>query len=77
MLKHQIGGGKTKRHLISHFLSNTSGKNYRSRIVYVKIMSSQRWAFLKHSIVSKKVALKRITLNVTSTKFKLLPKYLE
>ena len=36
-------GGKTKHHLISHFLSNTSAKNYRNRIVYVKIIASGRW----------------------------------
>jgi len=29
--------------LISYFLSNTSAKNYRSRIVYVRIIASQRW----------------------------------
>jgi len=36
-------GGKTKHHLISYFLSNTSAKNYRNRIVCVKIIASQRW----------------------------------
>jgi len=36
-------GGKTKHHLISCFLSNTSAKNYRNRIVYVKIIASRRW----------------------------------
>jgi len=35
--------GKTKHHLISYFLSNTSAKNYHNRIVYVKIIASQRW----------------------------------
>ena len=35
-------GGKTKHRLISYFLSNTSTKNYRNRIVYVKIMASRR-----------------------------------
>jgi len=32
---------KTKHHLISYFLSNTSAKNYRNRIVYVKIIYSK------------------------------------
>jgi len=36
-------GGKTKHRLISYFLSNTSAKNYRNRIVYVKSTASQRW----------------------------------
>ena len=36
-------GGKTKHRLISCFLSNTSAKNYCNRIVYVKIITSQRW----------------------------------
>jgi len=36
-------GGKTKHRLISYFLSNTSAKNYRNRIMYVKIIASQRW----------------------------------
>jgi len=36
-------GGKTKHHMILHFLSNTSAKNYRNRIVYVKIIASRRW----------------------------------
>jgi len=36
-------GGKTKHRLISCFLSNTSAKNYRNRIVYVKAIASQRW----------------------------------
>ena len=42
--------GKTKRHLISYFLSNTSAKNYRNRIVYVKIIASLRGTFLRHSV---------------------------
>ena len=36
-------GGKAKHHLISYFLSNTSATNYRNRVVYVKIIASQRW----------------------------------
>jgi len=36
-------GRKTKHHLISYFLSNTSVKNYRNRMVYVKIIASNRW----------------------------------
>jgi len=36
-------GGKTKHCLISYFLSNTSAKNYRNRIVYAKIIESQMW----------------------------------
>ena len=34
---------KTKHYLISCFLSNTSAKNYRNRIVCVKIIASHRW----------------------------------
>jgi len=37
--------------LISYFLSNTSAKNYRNRIVYVKVIASQRWDVFKHSTV--------------------------
>jgi len=33
-------GGKTKHRLISYFLSNTSAKDYRNRIVYVKTIAS-------------------------------------
>jgi len=29
--------------MISYFLSNISAKNYGNRIVYVKIIASQRW----------------------------------
>jgi len=36
-------GEKTKCCLISYFLSNTSDKNYRNRIVCVEIIASQRW----------------------------------
>jgi len=36
-------GGKTKYHMIPHFLSNISAKNYRNRIVYAKIIASQTW----------------------------------
>jgi len=36
-------GEKTKHHLISYFLSNTSAKNYRNWMVYVKTIASQRW----------------------------------
>jgi len=36
-------GGKTKHHLISYFLSNTSAKNYCNQIVCVKIIASQSW----------------------------------
>jgi len=43
-------GGKTRHRLISYFFSNTSAKNYRNRIVYVKIIV---WdVFLRHSILS-------------------------
>ena len=43
MQKHQIGAvAKTKHHLISYFLSNTSAKNYHNRIVSVMIITSQR-----------------------------------
>ena len=36
-------GGKTKHRMISYFLCNTSTKNYRNRIVYVKTRASQMW----------------------------------
>ena len=36
-------GGKTNHILISNFLSNSSAKNYHNRIVYVKIIASQKW----------------------------------
>jgi len=32
--------GKTEHHTTSYFLSNISAKNYRNRIVYVKIIAS-------------------------------------
>jgi len=32
-------GGKTKHRMISYFISNTSAKWYRNRIVYVKIIA--------------------------------------
>jgi len=45
-------GGKTNHCLISYFLSNTSVKHYRNRVVYVKIIASRRWdVFLRHSVV--------------------------
>jgi len=34
---------KTKHHLISYFLSNTSAKKYHNRIMCVNIIVSQRW----------------------------------
>ena len=36
-------GGKAKHHMIPDFLSNISAKNYRNRIMYVKIIASRRW----------------------------------
>jgi len=43
--------GKTKHCLISYFLSNASAKNYRNRIVYVKIIARGRCGvFLGHSV---------------------------
>jgi len=36
-------GRKTKHHLIAHFLSNTSAKNYLNLIMYAKIIASRRW----------------------------------
>jgi len=47
-------GGKRKRHLISYFLINTSAKCYcyHNRIVYVKIIASQRRdVFFRHNVV--------------------------
>ena len=38
------GGKNTKHRLISYCLSNTSAKNYGNRIVYVKIIASQKVA---------------------------------
>ena len=53
-------GGKPKHHIILYFLSNISAKNYRNRIVCVKIIASQRWdVFMRHGVV---------TLFTTSTK---------
>jgi len=44
--------GKTKPHPIFYFVSNTSSKNYRNRIMYVKIIASRRWdVFLRHGVV--------------------------
>ena len=40
-------GGKTKHRLIFYFLSNTSAKNYRNPVVYIKIIASQRWDFFE------------------------------
>jgi len=38
--------------MISYFLNNTSAKNYHNRVVYVKIIASQRWdVFLRHSVI--------------------------
>jgi len=36
--------------MISYFLSNTSSKNYRNRIVYVKITASRRWDVFWHTV---------------------------
>jgi len=45
-------GGKTKHRLISYFRSNTSAKNYRNWIMYVKIIASRRWDdFLRHGVI--------------------------
>jgi len=39
-----VSQGSAEPHrLISCFLSNTSAKNCRNRIVYVKIIACQRW----------------------------------
>jgi len=35
--------GKMKYILIAYFLGNTRAKNYHNRMVYVKIIASQRW----------------------------------
>jgi len=40
-------GGKMKHHLIFYFLKNTSAKNYHNRVMYVKIIASQRWDFFE------------------------------
>jgi len=41
-----------KHHTISYFLSNTSVKNYRNRIVYFKVIASHRWVVvLSHGVV--------------------------
>ena len=41
------GGGT-----ISYFLSNSSAKSYRSRVVYVKIIASQRWGVFETLVYS-------------------------
>jgi len=43
-------GGKTKHCLISYFLSDTSAKNYRNRIVYVKIIANQSGTFFSDTV---------------------------
>jgi len=59
-------GWKTKRRIVSYFRSNTYAKNYRNRIVYVKIIASQRWdVFLTHSLFII-FALQRRLVNVTN-----------
>jgi len=45
-------GEKTDLRLISCFLSNTSAKNYCSRIVSVKIIASQRWGVFETQCTS-------------------------
>jgi len=40
-------GRKAKHRLISYFLSNSSAKNDRNLIVYVKIIASERWDVFK------------------------------
>ena len=38
-------------HLISYFFGYTSAKNCHNRIMYAKIIASQRWGvFLRHSV---------------------------
>ena len=61
MWKHWIGEmGKQRFPLISCFLSNTFAKNYRNRIVYVKITASQRWdVFKTHSVCAMRFRVKR------------------
>jgi len=55
-----------KRRIVSYFRSNTYAKNYRNRIVYVKIIASQRWdVFLTHSLFII-FALQRGLVNVTN-----------
>ena len=46
-------GGKTKHHLISCFLSNTSGKNCRNWIMHVKIIASQMWDVFETQCICK------------------------
>ena len=38
---------ETKHCLISYFLSSTSATNYHTRVVYVRIIASQRWDFFE------------------------------
>jgi len=60
-------GGKTKHHLISYFLSNTSAKSYRNRIVYINIIASQRWdVFLRHSVEQSEFRTSSITKSLKS-----------
>jgi len=37
--------------MISYFLSNTSAKHYRNRIVYVITVASRRWDVFRHGVV--------------------------
>ena len=51
-------GGKTKHHLTSYFLSNTSAKNYRNWIVYVDYSKSkvkrffETWCIKRYTTVT-------------------------
>jgi len=54
-------GGKAKYRLISYFLTNTSAKNYRNRIVYIKIIVSQRWDVFETQCSLLCVCLWRLT----------------
>jgi len=48
---------ENKALLISYFLSNTSAKNYRNRIVDVKIIASRRWDVFETRCISALIIL--------------------
>jgi len=56
-------GGKTKHRMISYFLSDTSAKNYRNPIMYVKIYSKSKVGrFLRHGVDYLLTAIRDILL---------------
>jgi len=60
-------GGKTKHHLISYFLSNTSSKNYHNQIVYEDFIASQRWDVLSETQSTATITTALTTSTTTTT----------